>query len=348
MADPRFFENAGPHTAQSIAERIGGEVGRGDPQTTLSGTAPLDAAGPDDLSFFDNPKYRDALKATRAGAIVLAPAAVGDAPGGAVLIVTDLPYAGFAAAVGLFYPDALRPAGTLGRPGISPGAHVDPQARLGDGVTVEAGAAIGAGAEIGDRTVIGANTVVGRGCAIGRDCSIGANVTLSHALLGDRVIVHPGVCIGQDGFGFALAEEGHRKVPQTGRAIIQDDVEIGAGTCIDRGSGPDTVIGAGTKIDNMVQVGHNVVVGRGSILVAQAGISGSARLGDFVVVGGQVGIAGHVEIGDGAQLAAKTGVASSLAGGAQYGGVPARPMSAWRREVATLSLLARRKKKGPA
>ena len=343
MADPRFFRNAGPFTARDIAAHMGGEIVRGDADKELTDTATLTVAGPSHLSFFENPKYRDALRMTGAGAVVLAPAAIADAPGDAVIITAELPYAAFAAAAGLFYPEALRPAGALGRPGISPAASIDPEARLGDAVTVEAGAAIGPGAEIGNRTIICANAVIGRGCAIGSDCVIGANVTVSYALVGDNVIIHPGSSIGQDGFGFALAQEGHRKVPQTGRVIVQENVEIGAGVCIDRGSGPDTVIGAGSKIDNLVQVAHNVTIGRNSVVVSQVGISGSSTLGEFVVIGGQAGIAGHVDIGDGAMLAAKTGVASSLPGGAQYGGVPARPMAQWRREVAALALMAKRK-----
>ena len=156
---------------------------------------------------------------------------------------------------------------------------------------------------------------------IGRDCSIGATVTVSHALIGDRVIIHPGVRIGQDGFGFAMGPQGHLKVPQIGRVIIQDDVEIGANSTIDRGANRDTVIGEGTKIDNLVQIAHNVVIGRHCVIVAQVGISGSTTLGDFVALGGQVGVTGHLRIGAGAQIAATSGVMSDVPPGARWGGI---------------------------
>jgi UDP-3-O-[3-hydroxymyristoyl] glucosamine N-acyltransferase len=207
-------------------------------------------------------------------------------------------------------------------------------------VTVDPGAVVGPHAEIGSGTVIGAQTVVGPQVRIGRDCSIGPGATVLHALIGNRVILHPGVRVGQDGFGFAMGPRGHRKVAQIGRVIIQDDVEIGANCTIDRGASRDTIIGEGTKIDNLVQVGHNVVIGRHCVIVAQVGISGSTVLEDFVVIGGQVGIVGHIRIGKGAQIAASSNVNSDVPPGVRWGGTPAKPVRDWFREITAVKNLA--------
>jgi UDP-3-O-[3-hydroxymyristoyl] glucosamine N-acyltransferase len=212
-----------------------------------------------------------------------------------------------------------------------------------DGVAIEPGAVIGPCVEIGSGSVIGANTVIGAEVKIGRDCSIGAGTTISNALIGDQVIVHPGCKIGQDGFGFVMGESGHLKAPQVGRVIIQDNVEIGAGTTIDRGAIRDTVIGEGTKIDNLVQVGHNVSIGRHCILVAQTGISGSSTLEDFVVLGARVGLNNNVTIGEGAQLAATSNVHGDVPPGARWGGTPAKPVKQWFREMMMLERIARQK-----
>ncbi len=202
---------------------------------------------------------------------------------------------------------------------------------------------IGAEASIGRGTTIAAGSVIGYRVYVGRDCYIGPNATLTHALVGNRVTIHAGASIGQDGFGFAMGRAGHQKVPQIGRVIIQDDVEIGANTTIDRGALRDTVIGEGTKIDNLVQIGHNVVVGRHCIIVAQTGISGSAELGDFVALGGQVGVVGHVKIGAGAQIAGSSNVRGDVPPGVRWGGTPAKPTRLWFRELTILRQLAERK-----
>jgi UDP-3-O-[3-hydroxymyristoyl] glucosamine N-acyltransferase len=225
---------------------------------------------------------------------------------------------------------------------VSPGAHVHPQARLEDGVRIDPGAVVGPGAEIGAGTVLGPNAVIGPNVRIGRDCSIGAGATLTHALVGNRVIVHPGARIGQDGFGFAMGAGGHIKVPQVGRVIIQDDVEIGANTTIDRGASRDTVVGEGTKIDNLVQIAHNVVIGRHCVIVSGVGISGSTTLEDYVVLGGQVGVVGHLRIGMGSQIAGSSNVNRDVPPGSRWGGTPAKPVRTWFREMTTLARLAER------
>jgi UDP-3-O-[3-hydroxymyristoyl] glucosamine N-acyltransferase len=220
-------------------------------------------------------------------------------------------------------------------------------ARLESGVTVDPGAVIGPRAEIGAGTVIGPTAVIGPDVRIGRDARIGAGATITHALIGDRVVIHPGCRIGQDGFGYQMGGRGHGKVPQVGRVIIQDDVEIGAGTTIDRGAMRDTVIGEGTKIDNLVQIGHNVSVGRHCIIVAQSGLSGSVTLEDWVMLGGQVGIADHLTIGEGAQIGAASGVMHDVPAGARWIGTPAKPAREQFREFAAVTRLARQRHQSP-
>jgi UDP-3-O-[3-hydroxymyristoyl] glucosamine N-acyltransferase len=217
---------------------------------------------------------------------------------------------------------------------------------LEDGVRIEPGAVVGREAQIGRGTVIAAGAVVGYRVTIGRGCYIGPGASVIHALVGDRVIIHAGVRIGQDGFGFAMGPQGHLKVPQVGRVIIQDDVEIGANSCVDRGALKDTIIGEGTKIDNLVQIGHNVVIGRHCVIVGQVGISGSTELGDFVVMGGQSGAVGHIRIGSGAQIAGGSHATADIPPGARMGGTPAVPMIEFGRQIAILKRMGRRGGKG--
>jgi UDP-3-O-[3-hydroxymyristoyl] glucosamine N-acyltransferase len=340
MADPRFFKVDGPFTLARLAEVSASLIGEGaDPDAMFDGVAPLDKAGPDDVSFFDNKRYAAAFAKSKAGACVVEAGWASKAPNGMALLVSDYPYLAFARLAQAFYPDE-RPS-----PGIAPSAVVDPTARLGTDCWVDAGAVIGRNVQIGKRCRIGANAVIGDAVVLGDDCAVGASASLSHCIVGSRAVIYPGARVGQDGFGFATDASGHTKVPQLGRVMIGDDVEIGANTTIDRGAGPDTVIGAGCRIDNLVQIGHNVQLGKGCVIVAQAGISGSTKIGDNVMIGGQSGLSGHLEIGQGAQIAAKSGVRSNIPAGIQYGGFPAVPIRDWHRQVITLAGLSKRKGK---
>jgi UDP-3-O-[3-hydroxymyristoyl] glucosamine N-acyltransferase len=302
MEHPGFFERSGPISLSSLIERIEAdatEVRHDD--LMIVDVRPLDLAGPGDLTFLDNKKYLSQLAATRAGACLIHPALIGRVPKGTRAIPCKVPYRSFALALTTFYPTALRPK--VASAGGRDAPLIDPTARLEDNVSLEPGAIIGPEAWIGRGAYIAAGAVIGYRCTVGRQTYVGANATIMHSLIGDRVIIHAGAHIGQDGFGFAMGPRGHLKVPQIGRVIIQDDVEIGAGTCIDRGALKDTIIGEGTKIDNLVQIGHNVVIGRHCVICGHAGLAGSAELGDFVVMGGASGSIGHVKIGNGAQLA---------------------------------------------
>lgn len=339
MADPRFFRNAGPFRLGELARLTRAELpGNADAELLLHDVAPLDVATREDVSFLDNPKYIATFTDSRAGACFVHPRHAEKAPADTALLLSENPYLAYAQAAQHFYP-APQPLG-----GISERATVDATATIGEGTEIAAGAVIGRHAIIGSHCIISPNAVIGDGVFIGDHSRIGANTTLSHTLIGKHVIIHPNVSIGQDGFGFAKSERGAVKVPQLGRVLVEDYVEIGAGTCIDRGAGPDTIIGAGSKIDNLVQLGHNVRLGRSAIIVSQVGVSGSTEIGDGATLAGQVGVAGHLKIGRGATIAAKAGVHSNIPDGAIYGGYPAVPILEWRKQAATLSLLTKKKR----
>ena len=337
MTDPRFFAPIGPLTLGALAERTGAEIARGDRGLPLDDVAPLETAGPRHVSFLDNRKYIEAFARSRAGAAFCHPDVAGRAPGGMALLLSRQPYKAYALAAQAFHPPAPL------RPGIAASAVVDPGARLGEGCEIAANVVIGAGATIGRHSRIEANSVVGEQVVVGEAARIGANVSLSHCVIGDRVRILPGARIGQEGFGFAPDPAGYVRVPQLGRVLIGDDVEIGANATIDRGAGPDTVIGDGTMIDNLVQIGHNVVIGRCCVIVAQVGISGSTKLDDFVMIGGQGGLAGHLTLGKGARVAAHSGVYRDVAPGETVSGYPAMPVKEFWRSVALLQRLARKK-----
>ena len=341
MEHPGFFDRAGPFTLADVAKATGATVGAAaNPHLLIDDVRPLSDAGANHVSFIDtNKKYLVQLDATIAGACLVAPQLADRVPNTTAALITPQPYHGFARALLLFYPQSLHPMAA------KPGAPLlDPSAQLEDGVFIEPGAVVGPEAQIGRGARIAAGAVVGARCTIGRDSYVGALATVTHALVGDRVIIHSGVRIGQDGFGFAMGRTGHLKVPQIGRVIIQDDVEIGANTTIDRGALKDTIIGEGSKIDNLVQIGHNVVMGRHCVIVAMTGISGSAELGDFVIMGGQSGSVGHIKIGNGAQIGGASHATHDVPAGARYLGTPAKPLKQQAREYALLKRLVERRR----
>ena len=343
MADPRFFHRHGPHRLGDLAELAQAQLD-GDPDLPIEDVGSLATAGPSDISHFDHRRFLPELAATKAVAIVAKVASADHIPAGKARLLVKDPQLAMALIAARFYPDEI-PGGDLPAPAVAAGAHVDPTATLGQGVQIGAGAVVEEGVVLGAGAHVAATAVVGRNVQIGAGSRIGAGATLSHCLIGERVVIHPGVRIGQDGFGFAMGAV-HRKVPQLGRVVIEDDVEIGANTTIDRGSGSDTFVGRGTKIDNLVMIGHNVHIGAHCIIVAQCGISGSAWLSDHDVLAAQVGISGHVVVGPRVQLAARSAVIEDLAGDAIYGGAPAVPVGEWRRQIASIKMLGKRKKKG--
>jgi UDP-3-O-[3-hydroxymyristoyl] glucosamine N-acyltransferase len=332
--DERFFARTGPHLLEAVAAVAAAEA-RG-VCGQLLGVAPLQTAGPQHVSFLDNRRYADLLATTQAGAVIVHPDLAARVPPGAAALVTTDPYAAWARVAALFHPPPPVSPGIHPSAVIEAGAMVDPTAEIGPNVVV------GPGAVIGPRSRIGAGTVIGASVRIGADCRIGALVSISHAIVGDRVFMLPGVRVGQEGFGFAQTAQGFLSVPQLGLVQIGDDVDIGANSTIDRGSAQDTVIGAGTRIDNLVQIGHNVQVGRFCVIVAQVGISGSAVLEDFVVLAGQAGIAGHLRIGAKARVGAQAGVMADVPAGQSYVGSPAEPVKDAFRAIATLRKMSRR------
>jgi UDP-3-O-[3-hydroxymyristoyl] glucosamine N-acyltransferase len=333
LGNARFFRRSGPYSLADVASTARGVAD--ELELLLEGVAPLQTAGSNEVSFLDNRHYASALDQTSAGAVIVHPDMAARVPAGTVAIRTTEPYAAWARVAALFYP----------LPAVSPGIH--PSAMVAEGTRVDPSAEVGplsvieAGAEIGPGCRIGPCAVIGSGVIVGRDCRIGAHASLSHALLGARVYIYPGARIGQEGFGFASTKDGFLSVPQLGRVILEDDVEVGANSTIDRGSSRDTVIGAGSRLDNLVQIGHNVILGRCCVIVAQVGISGSTVLEDFVRVGGQAAMAGHLRIGQGAEIGAQAGIISDVDPGAKVLGSPAQPKRDFFRQIATLKKMAK-------
>ncbi len=318
------------YTVDEIAAAVKGTV-HGDGSSVIKGVNGINEAGPDEVTFVANPKYKAALKSTRAGAVVVAPETEGP---GLTLIKTANPYAAFAKILVMFAPPAETPEG------ISPLAFIDEKAKIGEGVALGPFVTVREDAAVGENTTLGAGTYVGRGAAIGANCLIYPNVTVREGVtVGDRCIIHSGTVIGSDGFGFATEGGVHHKIPQIGVVVIEDDVEIGANCAVDRATMGETRIGRGSKLDNLIQIAHNVKIGEGTLIAAQTGIAGSTVLGKYCVLGGQVGVVPHIKIGDRATLAAQSGVTKSIREGETVFGRPARPLDEVKRREGRVALL---------
>ena len=316
VAMTQFFPQPSGLTVLEIATltgavpREGADLGR-----VVCGIAALERARPSDLTFIDSGKQLDRLRTSRGGVCFATARLAEHAPGTLTVLVTGEPFRDFVTVARKLYPDALRPRSLFETQAVAPGAIVHPTAEIEDGVTIDPGAVIGPRAGIGQGSVIGATAVIGPDVQIGRDCSVGPGASVMHALIGDGVILHGGCRIGQDGFHYRPDARGQIKVPQVRRVIVQDRVEIGANTTVDRGGSGDTVIGEGSKIDNLVQIGHNCLIGRRCIIVTRSGLSGGAVLGDHVVLLGGVGVADDIRIGEGALVGAETKVTADIAAG---------------------------------
>ncbi|MGD0484344.1 MAG: UDP-3-O-(3-hydroxymyristoyl)glucosamine N-acyltransferase [Gemmatimonadales bacterium] len=324
-----------PLTAAEAAALVGGEL-VGDGATPLAAVAPLDRAGPGDLSVLASGKYLAEFQASQAGAVLCRAEHREARPGPATRIVVPDPHRALLQLVGRLYPPPPRLVG------VHPTAVVEPGAVLGAEVALGAHVVVGAGARLGDRVTVMAGSVIGAGVEVGDDTTLHPSVVLyPGARIGNRVILHAGVRIAVDGFGYVRGPEGHVRIPHVGRAIIGDDVEIGANSTVDRGSVDDTVIGPGTKMDNLVQVGHNCRIGARCLLMAQVGVAGSMRVEDDVILAGQVGLGGHFTVGKGARIGAQSGVMADVPAGASYFGYPARPVREAMRGVAALARLTK-------
>lgn len=345
MSDPVFFVPSRRFTAIEIANLTGAElVDSSYADKVVSTIAPASEGGSEALVFVEGKRNAGALESLRAAAILCTPDVADQVPSGIAVLVTAKPQAAFAQVGRLLFPAAASPRAITGETGVSPRAFVDPSVRLEPGVIIEAGAVIGAGVAIGSGTIVAPNAVIGMSTQIGRDCYIGSNSTVQCALVGNRVVIHSGASIGREGFGFVSGPTGPERIPQIGRVIIQDNVEIGANTTVDRGTMADTIIGEGTKIDNLVQIAHNVRIGRGCVIAGHCGISGSVTIGDYVMMGGRVGLADHLTIGSGARLAAASGFMNDVPAGEVWAGLPARPMMEFMRDVATIRKLSKPKR----
>jgi UDP-3-O-[3-hydroxymyristoyl] glucosamine N-acyltransferase len=334
MADPRFFGRIGPFSLGDLARHVGAELS--DPNAenlVIDDIAALEEAETGHISVFSDRRYEDLLVSTRASAVITSRDLARYAPSGHCLLIVAEPRLAYAQIGHLFYPlSALIP-------GTGAGAQIGPGVKIGAGSQIDAGAVVGPAVEIGQRCHIASSVVLGAGVVLGDDCRIGANTVITHALIGARVKIAPNATIGSDGFGFVPGPKGLVRMLQLGRVLIEDDVEIGANTAIDRGATGDTVIGAGTVLDNLVQIGHNVRLGRHCVLCGQVGIAGSTIVGDGVMMGGQAAISDHIKIGSGARIAGKSGVMRDVEPGQAVGGCPAVALRQWHRQTAGLARL---------
>ncbi|MGH6753714.1 MAG: UDP-3-O-(3-hydroxymyristoyl)glucosamine N-acyltransferase, partial [Bradyrhizobium sp.] len=343
-----FFSNATGVSVAEIAELTGANPCAGaDLSRIITGIAPIDLAGADDVTFVKDAQYAKALATSRAGTVLTTERFADQAPAGVATLIVRKPYEAFVTVARHMYGSALRPVSAFGTQGIAPSAVVHPTAQIGADVTIDPFAVIGPSVKIGAGSLIAAHAMIGERVQIGADCAIGAGCSITHAQVGDRVVIHPGCHIGQDGFGYVSDGKGHIKIPQIGRVIIHDDVEVGSGTKIDRGGLRDTIIGEGTKIDNLCQIGHNCLIGRHCIIVAQSGLSGSVTIEDFVVLGPRTGIIPHITVGKGAMLLSRSTVYDNVPAGAVWGGFPAQPRRQWLREILALRNLAGHKSPAP-
>lgn len=343
--EPVFFSPTRSYTAGEIAGLTGAalaDASRSD--IAVSSIASAADGGVGDLVFVEGKKNAALVSGVRASVLLCSPELAELAPAATVALVTKHPQQAFAMIGRLLFPTAAIPGPVTGETGVSSRAAIHETALVEAGAIIEAGAVIGAGAAIGAGTVVAPNAVIGQNVQIGRNCFIGSNVTVQYALIGDRCIIHAGAQIGQDGFGFTAGPRGPERLPQIGRVIIQDNVEIGSNSTVDRGALTDTVIGESTKIDNLVQIAHNVKIGRGCLIAGHCGVSGSCTLGDFVMMGGRVGLADHVNIGSGAQIAAAAGVMDDIPAGERWAGAPAVPMREFFRQVSAIRSLAAARK----
>lgn len=338
MTDSRFFKTSGPFTLEELSNIANSKVIIGDPQLLIRGVATLENAKEGEVSFLSNPKYISALKTSRASSCIIGEEHQNLVPTGMAILLSSNPYASYAAIVAKFHPPLKVEPKISNLAVIHKAAQIKPNCYIGEF------AVIGENVELGEGSYIGSNVTIADGVVIGKNCRILPNSTISHAIVGDNCIFHSGVRIGQDGFGYAPHQYGITKVEQVGRVVIGNHVEIGANTCIDRGAIDDTVIGDHTKIDNLVQIGHNVKIGSFCFIVAQSGIAGSTIIEDKVMLGGQSGIAGHVHIGNNARIAAQSGVMSDVEKGAVLGGSPALPIKQWHRMTAALKRIATKTK----
>ena len=335
LGDPRFFQGRGPFTLAEVARAAGADLPAGvEAAVTIARPAPLDAAGPDAVTFLEHRRYAARLAESRAGACLLRADDAARAPAGMVALVVREPTLAWARVLRLFFPEPPCDGG------IDPRAAVDPGALLGRGVAIRAFASVAARAAIGEGTVIGEGAVIGHGVVLGAGCRVGPGASVTHAIIGDGVVIGAGARIGGPGFGFTPGPRGFEPVPQLGRVLIGDHAAIGANTTVDRGSGGDTVIGAFSRIDNLVQVAHNCRLGRGCVLAGQVGLSGSTILEDGVMLGGQAGSAGHLRVGARARVGAQAGIMGDVPAGAEVIGSPAQPKRQMWRALAVLNRLA--------